>query len=96
MKNKTYFVYILSNDINTVTYTGATNDLGRRVWEHKEKAFKGFSSKYNVTKLVYCEAFTDIRDAIAREKQIKAGSRLKKVALVTSINPEWRDLYSEL
>ncbi len=96
MKNKTYFVYVLSNDINTVTYTGVTNDLGRRVWEHKEKAFKGFSSKYNVTKLVYCEAFTDIRDAIAREKQIKAGSRLKKVALVTSINPEWRDLYGEL
>ncbi len=64
--------------------------------KHKEKAFKGFSSKYNVTKLVYCEAFTDIRDAIAREKQIKAGSRLKKVALVTSMNPEWKDLYNEV
>lgn len=96
MRPKIYFVYILSNGINTVTYTGVTGDLKKRVWQHKEKVFKGFTSKYNISKLVYCEPFNDIRDAIAREKQIKASSREKKVALVTSMNPEWNDLYYEL
>jgi putative endonuclease len=74
-------------------YTGVTNDLRRRVYEHKEKLVKGFTSKYNCDKLVYFEHFDHIDDAIAREKQIKAGSRKKKLDLINSLNPEWVDLY---
>ncbi len=90
---ETYDVYILTNAYHTVLYTGVTNDLQRRVWEHKEKQVEGFTKRYNVTRLVYCEEFTDIRDVIAREKQIKGGSRQKKIALICRANPEWRDLY---
>jgi len=91
-----YYVYILTNKNNTVLYTGVTNDLIRRSAEHKEKKTKGFTQKYNVDKLVYYEAFDVIYDAIAREKQIKGGSRQKKIALINSMNKEWEDLYDGL
>ena len=91
-----YYIYILTNEYNTVLYTGVTNDLIKRVYEHKEKLIAGFTKKYNVNKLVYYEIFTDINNAIAREKQIKAGSRQKKIDLVNSMNPQWCDLYDGL
>jgi len=94
--DKQYYVYIMTNTMSTVLYTGVTNDLKRRVYEHKEKLASGFTRKYNITKLVYCEVFEDIENAIWREKQIKAGSRRKKIELVNSMNREWRDLYKEL
>ena len=88
-----YYIYIMSNKKNTVLYTGVTNNLRRRVYEHKEKLIKGFTKKYNITKLVYCEVFDRIGDAITREKQIKGGSRQKKIDLINSMNKDWRDLY---
>ena len=84
--DKQYYIYIMTNKNNTVLYTGVTNDLRRRVCEHKEKMIKGFTKKYNITKLVYFEVFRDIKNAIVREKQIKAGSRAKKIDLVNSRN----------
>ena len=81
---------------NTVLYTGVTNNLIRRVYEHKEKIIDGFTKKYNCTKLVYYEIFNDPYNAIAREKQIKAGSRKKKIGLINSMNPNWKDLYDDL
>jgi len=93
--SKQYYLYIMTNKYNTVLYTGVTKDLQRRVDEHKSKLIAGFTKKYNITKLVYYEIYEDITDAIAREKQIKAGSRQKKIDLVNSINPEWKDLYEE-
>ena len=92
MSKRSYFVYIMTNKYNTVLYTGVTNDLLRRVSEHRAHRGSAFTSKYNVTKLVYFEEYGEINDAIAREKQIKAGSRQKKIDLVNSINPEWKDL----
>jgi putative endonuclease len=86
----------MTNNRNTVLYVGVTNDLIRRVYEHKEKLADGFTRKYNIVKLVYYEIFEDIENAIIREKQIKAGSRQKKVQLINGINREWRDLYDEL
>ena len=86
-----YYVYMMTNKHNTVLYTGMTNDLQRRVSEHKEQ-MTGFTSRYNVTKLVFFEEYADLNDAIAREKQIKAGSRKKKNKLVESGNSEWQDL----
>ena len=94
--NHQYYVYIMTNKNNTVLYTGVTNDLIRRVYEHKEKLVKCFTRKYNVTKLVYYEVLEDPENAILREKQIKAGSRQKKIALVNSMNSEWKDLYEAL
>ncbi|MEH2112912.1 GIY-YIG nuclease family protein [Nostoc sp.] len=94
--NKQYYLYIMTNNYNSVLYTGVTNDLQRRVYEHKEKIIEGFTKKYNITKLVYYEIFEDAYTAISREKQIKAGSRQKKIDLVNSINQEWRDLYDAL
>lgn len=94
--DKQYYVYIMTNKNNTVLYTGVTNDLRRRVYEHKEKLIKGFTKKYNITKLVYFEVFRDIKNAIRREKQIKAGSRAKKIELVNSRNSGWEDLYDRL
>jgi len=91
-----YYVYIMTNENNTVLYTGITNDLKRRVWEHKEKLIDGFTKKYNVTKLLYYEIFRDVSNAILKEKQIKGGSRAKKVRLVNCANREWRDLYEDL
>jgi putative endonuclease len=94
--NRQYYVYIMTNKHNTVLYTGITNDLRRRIYEHKEKLVAGFTEKYNITKLVYYEVFDDVENAISREKQIKAGSRQKKIQLITSINREWRDLYRRI
>ena len=94
--NKQFYIYIMTNNHNKVLYTGVTNDLIRRVYEHKEKLIEGFTKKYNVTKLVYYEIFIDATSAIAREKQIKAGSRQKKIDLINSINQEWGDLYEGL
>ncbi len=91
--DKYYYIYIMTNRKNTVLYTGVTNNLRRRVYEHKEKLVKGFTKKYNITKLVYCEVFDRIEDAIMREKQIKGGSRQKKIDLINSMNKDWRDLY---
>jgi putative endonuclease len=94
--DKQYCVYMMTNKHNTVLYTGVTNDLMRRVYEHKEGLGGVFTSKYNLTRLVYYEITEDVRAAIEREKQIKGGSRTKKDELVNSVNPEWRDLYDEL
>jgi putative endonuclease len=92
--DKSYFVYIITNKNNNVLYTGITNNLIRRIYEHKEKIFKGFSAKYNLNKLVYFECTNDVKEAINREKQIKGGSRKKKLDLINSMNPNWEDLYS--
>jgi putative endonuclease len=86
----------MANKINTVLYTGVTSDLKKRVYEHKEKVIEGFTRKYNVTKLVYYEAFDDIIDAIVREKQIKGGSREKKIDLINAMNQGMDDLYGKL
>ena len=91
-----YFIYILTNKYNNVLYTGVTNDLRRRVYEHKMRFVKGFTQKYNVDKLVYYEECGDVKSAIAREKQIKGGSRQKKIDLITNMNSEWNDLYEEI
>ncbi len=89
---KYYYVYILTNKYNTVLYTGVTNSLVKRVYQHKNKIYRGFTQRYNVDKLVYFEVFQDVYAAIHREKQIKAGSRQKKIDLVCSMNPNWSDL----
>ena len=94
--NSQYYVYIMTNQSNRVLYTGVTNDLQRRIYEHKEKLVAGFTTKYNVTKLVYYEVLQDIENAILREKQIKAGSRQKKIDMVNSMNSAWLDLYEGL
>ncbi len=94
--NKQYYVYIMTNKRNSVLYTGVTNDLRRRVYEHREKLVDGFTEKYNVTKLVYYEIFQDPENAIMREKQIKAGSRQKKIDLINQMNKEWWDLYEQM
>ena len=95
MKIHSYFVYILTNAHNNVFYTGITNDLERRCTEHKQKKNKGFTRKYNVDKLVYFEHFDFINSAIAREKQLKGYSRVKKIDLINNFNKEWKDLYHE-
>lgn len=93
---KQYYVYIMTNKRNTVLYTGITNDLKKRAYEHKEKLVEGFTKKYNINKLIYYEVSNDVESAISREKQIKDGSRAKKINLVNSMNPEWKDLYDDL
>jgi putative endonuclease len=90
-----YYVYMLTNWNNRVLYTGVTNDLERRIYEHKNKLVKGFTAKYNVNKLVYFECTSDITTAITREKQIKGWTRQKKNELIQSVNPKWRDLSME-
>ena len=87
-----YFVYIMTNKHHTVLYTGMTNNLERRVYEHKNGQGGYFTSKYKVHKLVYFEETSDVNSAIAREKQIKAGSRRKKIELINRANPQWLDL----
>jgi len=94
--NRHYYIYIMTNKRNTVLYTGVTNNLKRRAYEHKEKLVEGFTKKYNITKLVYYEVFYSIENAISREKQIKGGSRQKKIDLINSMNKGWRDLYEEV
>ena len=88
---KQYYVYIMTNRSKTL-YTGVTNDLTRRVYEHKNKMIDGFTKKYNITKLVYYEETIDIQAAITREKQIKGWLRSKKIALIESVNPNWNDI----
>ncbi|WP_223033412.1 GIY-YIG nuclease family protein [Hanstruepera marina] len=89
---KMSYVYFLTNKNNTVIYVGVTSNLLKRIYQHKTKTFKSFTSKYNCDKLVYYEAFSGINQAITREKQIKAGSRSRKINLIEIDNPEWNDL----
>jgi len=93
---KQYYVYIMTNKGNTALYTGVTGNLIKRVYEHRQKLVEGFTKRYNVVKLVYYEAFDQVENALAREKQIKAGSRQKKLQLIKGMNAEWKDLYEEL
>ncbi|MBE9514750.1 MAG: GIY-YIG nuclease family protein [Chloroflexi bacterium] len=88
---KQYYVYIMTNSSRTL-YTGVTDDLVRRAYEHRNKLIEGFTQKYNVTRLVYYEITSDVRGAIQREKQIKGWLRKKKIALIEAANPEWKDL----
>ena len=86
-----YYVYVRSSSSGTL-YTGVTNNFARRVFQHKNKVFEGFTKKYDVNRLVYCGVYYDVRDAIAREKQIKRWRRRKKLELIESLNPTWKDL----
>jgi len=88
---RTYYVYIMANASRTL-YTGVTNNLERRLLEHRRKLIPGFTSQYNINRLVHLEVFGDIRAAIAREKQIKGWLRIKKIALIESANRDWKDL----
>ncbi len=88
---RNYYVYIMTNFSKTL-YIGVTNNLEKRVYEHKNKMVEGFTKKYNITKLIYFEETNDVNAAIAREKQLKGWLRKKKVALIESVNPEWKDL----
>jgi putative endonuclease len=94
--NKQGFVYIMTNKAHTVLYTGVTSDLVKRVDEHKRGEGAGFTQKYNVTRLVWYKVADDIRAAIEREKQVKAGSRQKKIDLINAMNPDWSDLGEDL
>ena len=89
-----YYVYILSNWNNKVIYTGVTNNLERRLYEHKHKLSDSFTKKYNINKLVYYESTNDVKSAIMREKQLKGWTREKKNNLIETLNPEWNDLSS--
>ena len=95
MTEKQYCVYIMTNANNTTLYTGVTNNLQRRVLEHRSGKGSGFTRAYNLVKLVYFECGDDINSAILREKQIKGGSRRKKIDLINSLNPDWKDLFEE-
>ena len=96
MNDRTYYVYILTNQNNKVMYVGMTNNLKRRIYEHKNKLVDGFSKKYNLNKLVYFESSSQIEPILNREKEIKKWRREKKNNLVESMNPEWKDLSIEL
>lgn len=93
---KQFSVYILTNKSNRVLYTGVTNSLKRRVFEHMQKEVPGFTARYNVSRLVYYELCDTAEQAITREKQIKAGSRQKKIDLIVSMNPQWSSLYESI
>ncbi len=90
------YVYIMTNKTHSVLYTGVTSNLVKRVYQHRENTFPGFTKKYRVHKLVYFEVFDDIRNAIIREKQIKDGPRQRKRKLIQAMNPEWKDLYEKI
>lgn len=94
--SKNGYVYMMMNKGNTVIYTGVTSNLVKRVYEHRQKLADGFTKKYNVNKLVYYEVLEDITNAIIREKQIKGGSRAKKLKLIEALNPNFIDLYNEI
>ena len=97
MYTKQYYIYILTNKNNTTLYVGMTGkSLPQRIWEHKQKLVAGFTKNYNITKLVYYEVCEEPLAAIAREKQLKAGSRQKKLDLITGFNPNWKDLYESI
>jgi putative endonuclease len=93
---KQYYVYLLASKKNGTLYLGVTNDLLRRVYEHKNNLVDGFTKKYNVYNLVYFEAYEDVHSAIQREKQIKKWNRQWKIDLIVKNNPDWRDLYPEI
>jgi len=95
MASRHYYVYIMSNRSKTI-YTGVTNNLERRVYQHKSKQIQGFTAKYNLTRLVYYEETADVISAISREKTIKGWLRAKKIALIESVNPSWNDLARSL
>jgi len=90
-----YYIYILTNKTNRVLYTGITNNIIKRVYEHRMHVVDGFTKKYNVSKLVYVEDFSDVKDAISAEKKIKGWIRQKKIDLIQSLNPTWEDLYEK-
>lgn len=90
---KSYWVYILCSKKNGTLYIGLTNNLTRRVYEHKEKLIKGFTKKHNITRLVYAEEFADIKEAIHREKCMKKWNRVRKMQLIEEHDPDWKDLY---
>ena len=90
----TYWVYIITNRSGTL-YTGMTGDLARRIHEHRHRLVPGFTSRYRIDRLIHAEAFTEVRDAIAREKQIKGWDRAKKLSLIAESNPQWKDLGAE-
>ena len=94
--DKQFYVYIMANKKNSVLYTGITSDLEKRIYEHRQKLSPGFTSKYNINKLVYYEVFEDSYNAFSREKQIKGGSRNKKISMVESMNKNWKDLFDDL
>lgn len=96
MKHRHPAIYLMTNQYNGTLYTGVTSDLIQRVYQHKHAKMPGFTAKYNCKRLVYYEQFQDIVSAITREKQIKAGSRKKKIILIESMNPHWKDLYEDL
>lgn len=97
MREHIYYVYIATNKTHKVLYTGVSSELLNRDFQHKHKAFiNGFTAKYNINKIVYFETYGYIGEAIVREKQIKAGSRQKKINLINSINPKWKDLIAEI
>ena len=91
-----YYVYILTNKVNTTLYIGVTNNLIRRIYEHKHKLIPGFSSRYHLVKLVYYEIYEQIENAISREKQLKNGNRERKINLINSFNPGWKDIYYDI
>jgi len=91
-----YYVYILCSQRNGTLYIGVTNDISRRIYEHKNKMLKGFTRKYDVDKLVYVEVYTDPREAIHREKCLKKWNRTWKLRLIENTNPEWKDLYEDV
>jgi len=95
-EKKQYYLYLLTNNNNTTVYTGVTSNLIKRIWEHKNKYAKGFTYRYKINKLVYYEVYDNPNNAIAREKQIKAGTRKNKINLINSMNPEWIDLFDAL
>ena len=95
MGYRSYYVYILTNRWKTVLYTGMTNSLEKRIWQHKNKVIAGFTKKYNCDRLVYYETYDEVDQAIAREKQLKPWSRSKKKILIERLNPEWKDLAEE-
>ncbi|MEK7481343.1 MAG: GIY-YIG nuclease family protein [Patescibacteria group bacterium] len=92
---KQYYVYIATNQRHTVLYTGVTNNIQRRTYEHRDKLKKSFTSRYNVNKVVYFEVFNDPEEAIIAEKKIKGGSRKDKIRRINQMNPDWRDLIKE-
>jgi len=94
--DKQFYVYIMTNKSHSVLYTGVTSDLKKRVFQHQEKLADGFTRRYNVLKLAYYQIARNASAAISREKQIKGGSRAKKIELINSINPDWRDLADTL
>lgn len=95
MGHRNYYVYMMTNKNRTVLYTGVSNSLERRVWQHKNGTVPGFTKQFNCTLLVYLEEFTEVTDAIAREKQIKGWTRAKKEALIATKNPMWADLAAD-